>query len=490
MSTLPSHNHRARGAFRGDDTPVDPVDETLVAYLDGELDEEERRRLEDQLIADAPLRQRLGELESGWQMLDHLPRPAITEEFARSTVEMIAAGASQALEIQRRSRPWRRLGYGLLLVATTLLLAAAGFAASQWLQDARFKAQLDDLPLAENLPAYLLDADLELMRQLADSRVWNEAMQMATDAGGLAVSESPALSEVSLLERAEMLRQLEPEARRDLLVHWNHLQQLSPERLDEVRRKAEAMRQLDRPEVVLRTMKEYALWLQLLAPETRDRIQEAKADEKLAVILAEVEKSARGWVRDYGAMFGENDRELIYEVLKLIARKRLDWAEEQNVWSHERLRHLAELRRRALQDASPQEFTVEEHLLLGMAITSRRFGRGDGRGESRNQPEAEDDPVAKLFQRPSPEEIEEIENVMSNKALAILNFYSPEERHEILWRWCIEIIFSKSPTSDTPEALLRRYLVLDPDDREVLDLKSPAEILHELAPRRRHHGPR
>lgn len=489
MSTLPTHNDRP--PRRGDDTPVDPIDETLVAYLDGELEDSERRRLEDRLVADSPLRNRLSELESGWQMLDHLPRPAVTEEFARSTVEMVAAGASQSLEIQRRRRPWRRLGYALLLGATTLLLAAAGYATSQWVQQTRFEAQLADLPLAANLRAYLLDADLELMRQLADTEVWNEAMQLASDAGGLVVPEASALPNTDLSQRAEMLTQLEPEIRRDLLVQWNHLQQLPPDELREVRQRAEAMRHLDRPDVVLRTMKEYAWWLQQLPPETRDRIREPQHDEKLAVILDEVEKSARGWVRDYGEMLGENDREMIYEQLKWIARQRLDWAEEHHVWSDDQLRYLANLRRRAPQDASSQEFAVEEHLLFGMAYSSRRFGRGGGRGDSRNRSEGKVDPVTMLFQRPSPGELEEIEEVMSKQALAILNAYSSEERPEILWRWCTGIILNKLPTSGSPEAALRRYLALPPDYRGVLDLKNPAEILNTLDPRRRRGpGPR
>lgn len=503
MSTFPSHNDRAPLAFRGDDTPVDPVDETLVAYLDGELDETERHRLEDQLIADAPLRQRLSELESGWQMLDHLPRPAITEDFARSTVEMVAAGASQALEIRRRRRPWQRIGRATLLVALVVAMAAAGYAAARWLQRTRFAAQLADLPLAANLPAYRLDTDLELMRQLADAEVWNEAMELAGDAGGLVVPETAPFPTSGDSLEADALEQLEPETRRELVVQWNHLQRMTPEELRAVRQKAEAVRDLEQPEVVLRTMKEYAWWWQELPWDARERIRDAPPDEKLAVILQEVEKSARGWVRDYGGMLEESDRDVIYEALKWIARQRLEWAEEHDVLSDEQLRNMANLRRHVLQD-EVREYTVEEHLLLAMAVTSMRFARGgphresgestsgEGRrGGSRNGDEEKSDPETTLFQRPTPAEMETVEDVLSNKALAILiNFYSPEERHEILWRWCVGIILSKSPASDTAEALTRRYLTLPPEYREVLDLKDPAEILNRLAPRRRRGGRR
>lgn len=507
MSTLPTHNDRRRRALRDDDSPIDPIDEMLVAYLDGELDEHERRRLEDQLISDASLRQRLSELESGWQMLDHLPRPTVTEDFARSTVEMIAAGASQALQVQRRRRPWRRLGHATLLVAITLAMAAAGYAASRWIDRARFEAQLADLPLAENLPAYLLDVDLELMRQLSGSEVWNDAMQLAGDAGGLSVPEEFVFPNTGIAERAGMLKRLEPETRRDLVVQWNHLQRLPPHRLQEVRQKAEAIRQLDQPDAVLRTMRQYAWWYQELPPVSQQRIQEAPADEKLSVILEEAERSARGWGWDYGAMFGETDRETIYEALKSIARARLEWAEEHDLFSNKRLRFLADLRQAGPHNPSASGISIEEQLLRGMAFMTRRFGRGgpdrspaaDGRadGERPNQnrsgrtgngdgDEDEEALVAKLFQRPTAEEMEIVEEALSPTALAILNnTFSAEERHDILWRWCIEIINSKSPLSDTPEALMQAYRTLPPEYREILDLKDPTEILNRLSPRRR-----
>lgn len=510
MSTLPSHNDRRPRGLRDDDTPVDPIDETLVAYLDGELDEHERRRLEDQLISDRPLRQRLSELESGWQMLDHLPRPAVTEDFARSTVEMVAAGASQALQIHRRRRPWRRLGHAALLVAITLATAAAGYAASRWVERARFEAQLADLPLAENLPAYLLEEDLELMRQLSQSAVWNEAMQLAGDAGGLAVPDEFVFPKTGIAERVGTLGRLEPETRRDLVVQWNQLQRLSPDQLQEVRQRAEAVRQLEQPDAVLRTMRQYAWWyFQELSPDARQRIRKAPQSEKLAVILQEAEKSARGWGWGYGAMFGENDREMIYEALKSIARARLEWAEERNLFSNYRsLRFLADLRQPSPQDQSATGLAIEEHLLVGMAFTSRRFGRGTGprrdhsaegpadeerpsgnRSDRSRNGEGDDDQedlVSRLFQRPTREEMEIIEESLSPTALAILNnTFSAEERHDILWRWCIEIILSKSPGSDSPEALTHRYLTMPPEYREILDLKDPTEILNRLAPRRR-----
>ena len=56
-----------------DERPVDPDDELLVAYLDGELDSEMRSDLEQRLMDDASLRSRLQTLQRGWDWLDELP---------------------------------------------------------------------------------------------------------------------------------------------------------------------------------------------------------------------------------------------------------------------------------------------------------------------------------------------------------------------------------------------------------------------------------
>lgn len=484
-----------------DDAPVAEVDETLVAYLDGELSESERQRLEDRLVSDATLRQRLSELQSGWEMLDYLPPAHVTHDFARSTLEMVAASTSQALEIQRQRQPWRLLSRWLLITIATVLMAIAGFALVEWLERWRFNAQLADLPLAEHLDAYQLDVDLELIEQLAEDPRWNEAMQLAGEAGGLVVPESLGLAEVELSERAAFVSRLDPGARRRLTGQWNRLQLLGPEQLAEVRQHAEAVRQQERPAVVLRTMKEYAKWFESLPPEKQEGI--VNAEDKRGVILEEVERSALGWVQNYGLVLGESDRELIYESLKLIARDRLKWADQHDVWSDARLRFLKDWRARWPQNGSASEtsFTPEEFLLGGMARSPLRGDREGGRGASREEPSASEnassqgessetaamDPWTVLFGAPTAEEMAAIEEVISNKALLILNAASGSqaERQETLWGWCVAIIRSKSPAGESPEVILNRYLALDPDDREVLDLKSPSEIFNELGDRRR-----
>ena len=59
-----------------DEAPLDPIDEQLVAYLDGELESQERDELEKRLGSDGQLRLRLRTLQRGWEMLENLPQVA------------------------------------------------------------------------------------------------------------------------------------------------------------------------------------------------------------------------------------------------------------------------------------------------------------------------------------------------------------------------------------------------------------------------------
>ncbi|MCS7021358.1 MAG: hypothetical protein NZU63_05985 [Gemmataceae bacterium] len=74
-----------------DADPLDPLDEELVAYLDGELPEEQARQIEQRLAADPQLRRRAILLKKTYELLDYLPRPEASPDFATRTLEKIPA---------------------------------------------------------------------------------------------------------------------------------------------------------------------------------------------------------------------------------------------------------------------------------------------------------------------------------------------------------------------------------------------------------------
>jgi anti-sigma-K factor RskA len=112
-------------------TEIRPGDE-LVAYLDGELAPEECRRIEDRLAADADYRRQLHELDQAWEALDSLPKPAVNDNFARTTIEMVSVAAQQDVSEQaataaavRQRRLWGWAAAALAAAAVGVLVTSS-----------------------------------------------------------------------------------------------------------------------------------------------------------------------------------------------------------------------------------------------------------------------------------------------------------------------------------------------------------------------------
>jgi hypothetical protein len=143
----------------------EPEDE-LSAYLDGELDAEAVRRLEERLARDPACRAELQKLERAWNLLDRLPRAAVDESFTKSTIEMVATSASQEAESLVRELPRRQRRRRL---AATLGMAgalAAGFVIGTQIWPDPNENLLEDLPVLENLDLYYQADDIEFLRLL------------------------------------------------------------------------------------------------------------------------------------------------------------------------------------------------------------------------------------------------------------------------------------------------------------------------------------
>src|SRR5260221_3264221 len=108
---------------QSDSSQIESLDEELVAYLDGQLDPESARHVEQRLASEETARRRLQQLAQSWDMLDQLPHAAADETFTRSTVQMVAVAAEQELTAQQAIEPRRRRW----LFAAALALPAGWF---------------------------------------------------------------------------------------------------------------------------------------------------------------------------------------------------------------------------------------------------------------------------------------------------------------------------------------------------------------------------
>lgn len=81
----------------------DPQLTELVAYLDGELGEEESNRLERQLAENPPLRGYAESLDRTWQLLDSLGEATASGEFTQKTLASLAVISNEEFSAQALS---------------------------------------------------------------------------------------------------------------------------------------------------------------------------------------------------------------------------------------------------------------------------------------------------------------------------------------------------------------------------------------------------
>jgi anti-sigma factor RsiW len=79
-----------RTASQSEDEPDDPREIELVAYLDGELDEQGSEQVERRLAADVQLRRKVDTLDRTWRLLDSLGEATASGEFTQKTISSLS----------------------------------------------------------------------------------------------------------------------------------------------------------------------------------------------------------------------------------------------------------------------------------------------------------------------------------------------------------------------------------------------------------------
>lgn len=130
------------------------IDEEIVAYLDGELDTESEARVARRLSDDPAYRLRLNQLQQAWDLLDNLRGTEADDEFAASTVAMVAVQADQEAKSQQiRAVRQRNLAW-LTLVGVVLLSVASGYMVLHRRLTRADRRLVRDLPVIEHVDEY------------------------------------------------------------------------------------------------------------------------------------------------------------------------------------------------------------------------------------------------------------------------------------------------------------------------------------------------
>jgi anti-sigma factor RsiW len=154
-------------------TTPDPLDDDLVAYLDGELDEKSAQQVEARIGTDPAARAEADALRKTWDLLDYLPRPEPSPTFTTRTLDRLAVRPSGSLPAPAPVR--RRWAVRLAWAAAALVALAAGYGAAGLAPRPAppGPAEIDEVALArdrrviENLQLYQHVDNLEFLLELA-----------------------------------------------------------------------------------------------------------------------------------------------------------------------------------------------------------------------------------------------------------------------------------------------------------------------------------
>lgn len=142
------------------------LEERLVAYLDGELDEKETAQVEELLAGDPQAREALMRLDRTWSLLDQLDRARLAEAFTRTTLEMVAVVAEEDVRQWQAGATARRVRRGLVAGGSLLAAALAGFLAVAVFRPDPNRNLLEDLPVLEDLDEFRQIDDIEFLTML------------------------------------------------------------------------------------------------------------------------------------------------------------------------------------------------------------------------------------------------------------------------------------------------------------------------------------
>lgn len=251
------------------------LEEQLVAYLDGELDAESVRRIEERLATEPEVRDALNRLERTWDMLDELGSTPVGESFTRTTLEMVTVAAEKDVEQALAKVPMRRRRRHWLIGAGILSAVVVGFFAVFLAMPNANRQLLEDLPLIENLDEYREVDDISFLRLMKE-----KGLSSTFAAAENPVKEPLPTEKMTTAERTGWLDKL-PSSEKAALVQkkgiFDNLSAAEQARLRELQKAV----QKDKDSAELsQIMREYCDWLKTLSPYQHNELSMLSSPEE------------------------------------------------------------------------------------------------------------------------------------------------------------------------------------------------------------------
>jgi len=145
----------------------------FVAYLDGELSEEETRGIEQLLASNEVARHDMESLATAWELLDDLPRTNAPKDFAEKTIATLKM-EEQVTPLHERLWYQQVTKYGSLLAGVLLVIGCgvAGFLVARTVPPSRADAMLQEYELLEHFDGYEEIGSADFLTRLQKNGEW------------------------------------------------------------------------------------------------------------------------------------------------------------------------------------------------------------------------------------------------------------------------------------------------------------------------------
>ena len=164
----------------------------LVAFLDGELPDEEAQEMEAKLARSLSARKEVEALEKTWTMLDWLPRTEAPADFTDQTISRIHSQQMRAERIEGRLK-WLSLlsGKAIGWAACVAAAVAIGFVGVRYVWPDPSRGLIEDLEIVDNMDLYREVPDIKFLDNLSLLTIFAPAVGDEA-AAGKSGAEAPA----------------------------------------------------------------------------------------------------------------------------------------------------------------------------------------------------------------------------------------------------------------------------------------------------------
>lgn len=145
----------------------------FVAYLDGELSEQETQQIERLLSQNEVARHDMESLATVWEVLDTLPRTKAPEDFAQKTIATLKMDEQQTpLSEQAWFQKAQEVGSRVLGWCLVIACGFVGFALMRSFPPSTTEALIENYPVLEQFDSYQEIGSVEFLKKLQSSPEW------------------------------------------------------------------------------------------------------------------------------------------------------------------------------------------------------------------------------------------------------------------------------------------------------------------------------